>query len=693
MSRPKVIISIIIVNYNVRDFLEQALISVKRALEDIASEIIVVDNASIDGSTQMLRNRFPEVRLIENDKNLGFSAANNLALTDARGEYIVLLNPDTVVQEDTFKKLIQFFEQNPAASAATCKILNPDGTFSIDCRHSIPTPMTAFWKLIGFNRLFPKSKIFGRYNLTYLDENNIHHVEAISGSFMMIKKEVVQNVGLLDDRFFMYCEDIDYCHRINQSGGKIYYVPTSQLIHYKGESTKKNDLDYVVTFNKSLYFFYKKHYQQKYIYPFKWLILLGVILRGLMIFIRNFFTTFYPFLLDLLIMNGTLFLSFYLRYEMKGDFSLHDFFSDYIIINLITSASYFFSSLFFDSIDRDRYSLLKVFKANLLTYTFVSALTFFFKQFAFSRLVVLFTAFAGTSLMLIWRIGLRYYGRKYSEVLRKDLFAKRALIVGLDDETQNLLLKLNKRVDSSIEIVGLISPDQKDIGKKIAGFPVLSSIQQLPEFLRLNKINLVIFSTHNISYKSILTAMANVENSHIEFKMVPGHLEFMVGKSNIERLDNMPLVDIEYAYGKLFNRFVKRSTDIFSSFIILTALLPVTLLLLPFKIGKISRKPVHQGRNNIKTILWYPKKGFFRFILNLINVFSGKLSLVGAPLEKDENRDQQFDYKPGLTGIIQINKSKITDDQISDNFELHYLKNQNFLLDAEIIYRTLFLKK
>ena len=237
----EIVISVIIVNYNVREFLEQCLNSVQRALNNIPSEIIVIDNASVDGSVPVIRQRFPDVILIENKANKGFSAANNQGLEIARGQFIVLLNPDTVVQEDTFVKLLEFFEKTPDASAATCKILNPDGTFSVDCRHSIPTPLTAFWKVVGLSRIFPKSKIFGRYNLTYLDENSLYPVEAISGSFMMMRREIVKKVGKLDEDFFMYCEDIDYCHRINKAGGKIYYVPNSQIIHYKGESTKKNN--------------------------------------------------------------------------------------------------------------------------------------------------------------------------------------------------------------------------------------------------------------------------------------------------------------------------------------------------------------------------------------------------------------------------------------------------------------------
>ncbi len=186
MNQPR--ISVVIVNYNVKEYLAQALHSLQRALKDIPHEIFVVDNASVDGSVAYIRQHFPDVRLIESKENLGFAKANNLALQHVQGEYVVLINPDTVVQEDTFQKLLDFFEKTPDASAATCKIINPDGTFSVDCRHAIPTPMIAFWKVTGLSRLFPRSRIFGQYNLTYLDPNETYPVPAISGSFMMIKK-------------------------------------------------------------------------------------------------------------------------------------------------------------------------------------------------------------------------------------------------------------------------------------------------------------------------------------------------------------------------------------------------------------------------------------------------------------------------------------------------------------------------
>ncbi len=690
MQDDKIKISVIIVNYNVKSFLEQALLSLRRALKNIPAEIFVVDNASIDGSAAMIRQRFKEVQLIENDKNLGFSAANNQAIQKAGGDFIALLNPDTVVQEDTFVKLLQFFDENEQASMATCKILNPDGSFSVDCRHSVPTPLTAFWKLIGFSSLFPKNKIFGKYNLTYLDENETYQVEAISGSFMMMRKEVVDQIGLLDETFFMYCEDIDYCHRINQSGGQIYYVPDSQIIHYKGESTKKNNLDYVITFNRSLYQFYKKHYQQKYVFPFKLLIILGIIFRGLFIFLKNNLALYYPILVDFIILNSVMFLSFLVRYEMKSAFTLDDFFGKYIFINLITSAAYYVSSLFFDSLNKDRYSITKIIKANFSTFIFVAALTFFIKQFAFSRLVVLASALITPVLMVLWRIILRASGKRSSSALGRNYFLKRTLIVGFDNETRRLLDKLRNWVGSGIEVVGLAGLDEKQIGDTMAGIPVVTSLAGLPDYLALNRINMVIFTTHQVPYEAVLSTMSRVQNPRVEFKMVPDHLEFMIGKSSIERLDAVPLVDIEYAYKKPFNRFVKRSFDLGIALLLIILFAPVGLLSVIVQRKKITKKEIFVNKKSAGKILWTGRKGLLCFYLHLWNIIKGNLSFVGAPLSFEAGDASRFDYKPGLTGLVQINPEHTADKESRENYELHYLKNQGLLVDLEIILRTVF---
>jgi len=681
-------ISVIIVNYNVKDFLEQCLESVTRSLNDVPSEIIVVDNNSIDGSVQMLKKRFPKIILIESKENLGFSGGNNMAISKAKGEYLVLLNPDTLVQEDTFKTLLSFFDKTEDASAATCKILNPDGTFSIDCRHSIPTPSIAFWKVLGLSKIFPKSKIFGKYNLTYLDENKTYEVEAISGSFMMIKREMIEKIGLLDDSFFMYCEDIDYCRRINQAGGKIYYVPDTQIVHYKGESSKANNLDYVITFNRSLYKFYKKHYQQKYLSPFKLLILLGVILRGILIYSRNWLKQYFPMLLDLAILNLTLFFSFWYRYELKHRFHIDDFLYHYIIINIITSIAYIVSALFFDLVRKGRFYRDKVFKVLISTFLFVAALTAFFKQFAFSRFVVLLASIASTVLMIGWRVIFTKYASKYNSVLDREFLRKKCLIVGDSDDTRSLLQKLNERLESGLDVVGIVSKDKSKINSSIEGFPIVTSMDQLEEYVRIKKIDVIIFSTQNIPFENILTTMTNLQGKQVEYKMVPGHLEFMIGKSNVERLEDVSLVDIEYDYGKIYNRFIKRCFDFFLSTLILVFCIPVLVFAVVFLRKKLRYIKVRVGNKYYKVTS--SANSFLNFCFVIHNIWSGKMSFVGAPLNEQTSR---YEYKPGLTGIIQINKEKLEKTQNYKNYEIQYLKNQSFFIDIEILISSLLKKK
>jgi len=244
-------LSVIIVNYNVQHFLEQCLHSVRKASKNISVEIFVVDNNSVDGSVQMVKEKFPEVLLIENKKNTGFSYANNQAIKISKGEYVLLLNPDTVVEEDTFEKVISFMDSHPDAGGLGVKMLDGKGNFLPESKRGLPTPAVAFYKIFGFSKLFPRSKTFGKYHLGFLDKDKTHEVEILSGAFMLMRKSVLDKVGLLDETFFMYGEDIDLSYRIILGGYKNYYFPETRIIHYKGESTKKSSVNYVFVFLQS----------------------------------------------------------------------------------------------------------------------------------------------------------------------------------------------------------------------------------------------------------------------------------------------------------------------------------------------------------------------------------------------------------------------------------------------------------
>ncbi len=686
-------ISIAIVSYNVREFLYQCLLSVSRASANLEAEILIVDNASVDGSVQMVKQNYPAARLIENKQNVGFAAANNQALKQATGEFFVMLNPDTIVQEDTFEKLISFFDKTPDAGIAGCKILNPDGSFSVDSRHSIPSPMTALWKMFGLNRLFPGSKIFGRYNMTYLDADEIAPVDAISGSFMMFRNNVFLEAGGLDEDYFMYCEDIDLCYRVAHNGWKVYYVPETNIIHYKGESTKKNNIDYVINFNRSLYLFYKKHFHRQYLSLFRWFILLGVMIRGIILYIRNFIRAHFALLLDILILNTIYFVTFYLRYEMRSGFYMSDFLNQYIFINLLSSLIFIGSSVFMELYGKYKLSLIQTFKTNVITLLILSALTFFINQLAFSRMVVISAASAGTLLMILWRIILRYFGKRSGNTFSNSFFQRRLVLVGTGDETVKLIKKMRTQIPADFTIEGVISESPDEIGRKIQDVPVVTDIRNMSEFISLEKIDEVIFSSHEFSYATIIATISAIDNPNIDFKIVPENLEVIIGKSSIETIGEYQLVDIDFPAGKSFNKITKRMFDFMLSLTFIIFSFPI-FILLPFFPGKYKQKfemdTGHGNRLKITQVSENINQGLVNKILLLPHILTGGISFVGSTI-RAAGKDQPSPlFKPGLTGLTQINHDATSDDSDAQKYDIYYVRNQSFWLDIEIMIKSIF---
>ena len=278
-------LSIVIVNYNVREYLEKLLSSIYDATNGIGKEIFVVDNNSSDESVEKIKEKFSDLILFENKENIGFSKANNVALKKCSGKYILLINPDTIIKNDTLRKMINFFNNYPDCGAAGCKVLNPDSSLQLACRRGFPSPFTSFSKISGLSKIFPKSKLFGKYNLTYLDSNKINVVDAISGSFMMVRKEILEEVGYLDEDFFLYGEDIDWCYRITKKGWKVYYYPEAEIIHFKGRSSQRSNIDTEKEFYRSMILFVEKHFNSRYVL---WFLKIGIwVIRWLTYFKRK----------------------------------------------------------------------------------------------------------------------------------------------------------------------------------------------------------------------------------------------------------------------------------------------------------------------------------------------------------------------------------------------------------------------
>jgi N-acetylglucosaminyl-diphospho-decaprenol L-rhamnosyltransferase len=284
-------IGIVIVNWNTRDLLRNCLLSLRQGEASVNRRIVVVDNASSDDSVEMVRKEFPEVTLIASDNNNGFSVANNQGLqllgygrdgqpTDPTApRYALLLNSDTIVPPDGLRKMLDRLDADAGLGAGGPRLELSDGKLDLACRRSFPSPMVAMWRIVGLSKLFPKSRIFARYNLTYLDERQEAEVDCISGAFMLVRREAIAKVGLLDETFWMYGEDIDWAYRIKAAGWRVLYYPTVTVLHLKRASSKKNPRT-KFEFQRASLIFYRKHYAAKTPLPLHLLTLVGLVVKG-----------------------------------------------------------------------------------------------------------------------------------------------------------------------------------------------------------------------------------------------------------------------------------------------------------------------------------------------------------------------------------------------------------------------------
>ncbi|MDH4070400.1 MAG: glycosyltransferase [Ignavibacteria bacterium] len=667
-------LSIIIVNYNVRQFLENALASVRKGTDGIETEVFVVDNASDDGSVEMVKAKFPEVQLIASDKNLGFARANNLALTKARGRFLLLLNPDTILQEDTLRVMIRFMEKNPDAGLAGCKILNPDGSFQLSCRRSFPTPWVSFTKVFGLSGLFPGSRLFGRYNLTYLNPDATYPVDAVSGSFMFLTREAYEKVGGLDESFFMYGEDLDYCYRIRSSGFRVYYVHETQIIHFKGESTQRSSIDEIEVFYEAMRVFVRKHYGHSFLLSA--FLSIGITLRAAAAFVARAVRPLPVVLMDFLLVTGSMIAGEFLRYGTLFTLPSYAYPTAWIVPSLLVVASLYSLGVY----TTHRHSVSRSAGGVIASFIALSAIVFFAKEYGFSRIVV---GIAGLiSLMVVpgWRLLFRLAGRSSAKRDgRKSLFGRRTVIVGTGESALTIIRKLRARVSDGYEVVGFVSTNQRDVGEVIGGLPVIGTTENVGKVLTEQRITEVIFSTDGISFKDMLSVIARSSGRGANFRLVPNSLEAIIGKASIDELDPMPLVEIDYNIHRFSNQTAKRIFDILLSLLLIVTIYPV-------------RQLFQMGRKESTGVSW---------IANLPKVLGGRLSFVGLPIG-EQNRPngvrtpeflngQAAPLGPiGLTGLVQIQAdAEALDPDETEKLKLYYARNQSIALDVEILMKSI----
>jgi GT2 family glycosyltransferase len=642
-------LSVIIVNYNVKHFLEQCLHSVYKAAREIETEIIVVDNNSVDGSASFIREKFPDLHFIENKQNVGFSKANNQAIKIAKGEYILLLNPDTVVEEDTFTKVVDFMDNHPEAGGLGVKMIDGKGAFLPESKRGFPTPWVAFYKMFGLSKLFPKSKRFGKYHLSYLDKDKIHEVEVLAGAFMLMRKETLDLVGLLDETFFMYGEDIDLSYRIIQGGYKNYYFPETTIIHYKGESTKKGSLNYVKVFYNAMIIFARKHFSHGKAGIFAFLIHLAIWLRAfLSIFKRILDVILLPVLDAVLIFTGFLIIT-PIWENIKFDSGHYP--PEFITIVVPVYILFWLLGILISGGYKKPVNLFKIARgilwgtiSILLVYSLVG------EDLRFSRVLILLGSLWTVIVILMTRINLHWMQiRGFRLDIKK---TKRIAIVGHSKEA-NRVKKLVEDSQIQSDFAGFIAIDSSDKGTDYIG-----EIQQITEIIRINRINEVIFCAENISSAQIIRAMLNLAQLDIEYKIAPPESVSIIGSNSIHTSGDLYVVNIN-SISKPDNKFKKRIFDLGFAFIFLF-LIPVT-------------------------IWFYSRK--IQFIKNIFGVLVGKSSWIGY-IAGQKHKGNLPPIKPAVLNPgdyfaeLVLNEEKIT------RLNMLYAKDYSITTDTEILIKA-----
>lgn len=635
-------LSIVIVNYNVKYFLKQCLDSVINAIENIDAEIFVVDNNSKDGSVEMVINDYPKVNFIHNKDNVGFSRANNQAVRVSKGEYVLLLNPDTVVKEDTFEKVIEFMDATPDSGGLGVKMVDGNGNFLPESKRGLPTPDVAFYKIFGLATLFPKSKKFGKYHLGYLDNDEIAPIDILSGAFMFLRKETLDKVGLLDENFFMYGEDIDLSYRITLGGYKNYYFPDSSIIHYKGESTKKSTVNYVFVFYKAMSIFAEKHFGKSKIKLLNFLIKMAIFFRaGLAVFNRLVEIALLP-----LVDASTLFLGLHLAkriYQYQSEI-----FYESGIINfsfgfftfIILSALYLFGAY-------DKPTKLSKLILGLFCGSSIMGIILLFKPdlFPFSAVTTITGVTISAVTILVIRIILHLLNINRFSL---DLSRKRTLIVGGEKEVEKIKILVEQtHPESKVDVT---IKQKNEVGKQF--------IKRITNALNINKSNEIIFCANNLSYGEIIDFMIEKNNSNTEFKIAHPFSHYIIGSTNLNTSGELYTLQTKGINSNHSVR-LKRFNDVATSFIILA--------LSPFLIFSIKNKGL--------------------FLKNILQVFIGKKSIVGyAP---HQNNDLLPPIKSGILSFVDSIKDVQIKQKVNPfKLNLIYAKDYSILMDLKTLTRA-----
>lgn len=644
-------LSVIIVNYNVRFFLEQCLYSVYKSIQGFSAEVIIVDNNSVDGSVQMINEKFSEAVLIENKENTGFSKANNQGLKIAKGKYVLILNPDTVVEENTFKKCIDFMDSHPKSGCLGVKMIDGKGNFLPESKRSLPTPLVSFYKIFGLSTLFPKSKIFGRYHLGFLNNNKVHKVEILSGAFMFIRKSVLDKIGYFDETFFMYGEDIDLSYRFILAGYENYYFPETTIIHYKGESTKKGSINYVMIFYRAMVIFARKHFSRRYARFYSLLINAAIYIRAsLSILRRIFLSCIIPFTDAFLIYIGFYILSpIWERYKFhRVGYYPESYLLLVVPLYILLWLFFLYLSGGYEKKTRPVELIKGVSLGAIVLLLIYSMLP---ESMRYSRALVVFGTVWAYIAVFFTRLTLGSLFKNVRIAFRKR--KKRIVIAGSKQESQRILSIL-QQVDIEPQLIGLISSDNNAKGD------YMGNLSQINEIIKINKIDEIVFCGKDIPSYSIMHTMLSVKDNSVEFKIAPPESFSIIGSNSINAAGELYIVDFK-SLGKSITKRKKRIFDIIASLSLLVSL-PVTIFFVKKPIG---------------------------FIRNILLVFLGLRTWIGF-YRIEGSIDNSLPHLPaGILSPVSVYEDRKIENETIESLNLLYAKDYKILNDLAILWRDL----
>jgi len=593
----------------------------------------------------MVKEKFQNVYLIENKENLGFSKANNQAIKIAKSEYVLLLNPDTVVEESTFEKIIEFMDSNAQAGGLGVKMIDGKGSFLPESKRGLPTPSVAFYKIFGISKIFPKSKTFNRYHLGFLNKEKIHEIEILSGAFMLLRKKALDKIGLLDETFFMYGEDIDISYRLILGGYKNYYFPETTIIHYKGESTKKGSINYVRMFYNAMAIFAHKHFSKGNANFFTFFITIAIWIRALFAIITRFIKNISTPLIDGIIIYSAFYFitKYWEQYKYNGDGSYPIIFLNFVVpfYALLWVFSIFYLGGYLRPV-----KIKNVFKGiglgTILILVFYALLS---ETMRFSRAILLIGTLLTFVLIPFFRFVLHF--TKIKLFTLNKYRKKRIAIVGELDECNRVKQLLNI-AKLQFDIIGFVSVNGNNnelfIGKT----------NELSEIVQIHKIDEIVFCSKDISSANVIKNMIALSAININYKIAGPESIAIIGSNSIDTAGDLYEIHLNSIAADI-NRRNKRLIDVILS-IFLFAFFPIFVI--------IIKKPLQLIKNIALVMFGYRTwVGYSNSNNNLLpklkqGIISPQISII------ENNNSMQIDlmyakdYKVSIDIICFFNKFK-----------------------------------